>query len=70
MKYKVNLVVDYSILKKDDIRDHKLKLLENNVVTEIESDYPINIDRNDTIILADEDYSITDNPMDEVLKKK
>lgn len=59
MKYKIKLEVNYEDLEKDIIRDHKLKLLEKDVTTELVSDYPLHIpNKEDGIFLGDEQYTI------------
>ena len=39
MKYKLQIEFDYNGLEKDEIRDYKLDLVSQDIVTEIESDY-------------------------------
>lgn len=59
MKYKLKIEFDYNGLEKDEIRDYKLDLVEQDIVTEIESDYPIPIPNNDEILtLGEETYSV------------
>ena len=58
MKYKLKIDFDYSGLEKDEIRDYKLDLVSQDIVTEIESDYPISIPNKDEIItLGEESFS-------------
>jgi len=61
MKYKIKFEIKYGQLSKDEIRDHKLDLLNQDVTTEIVSDYPLNIPSKDEYIeLGEELYSIND----------
>jgi hypothetical protein len=59
MKYKIRFEIKYGDLSKDEIRDHKLGLLDQDITTEIESEYPLNIPCKDEMIeLGEELYSI------------
>ena len=59
MKYKLQIEFDYNGLEKDEIRDYKLDLVSQDIVTEIESDYPIPIPNKDEILtLGEETYSV------------
>jgi hypothetical protein len=59
MKYKIKFEIKYGDLSKDEIRDHKLGLLEQDITTEIESEYPLNIPSKDEMVeLGEELYSI------------
>lgn len=59
MKYKIKFEIKYGDLSKDEIRDHKLVLLEQDITTEIESEYPLNIPSKDEMVeLGEELYSI------------
>ncbi len=59
MKYKIRFEIKYGNLSKDEIRDHKLGLLSQDITTEIESEYPLNIPCKDEMIeLGEELYSI------------
>jgi hypothetical protein len=59
MKYKIRFEIKYGDLSKDEIRDHKLGLLDQDITTEIESEYPLNIPSKDEMIeLGEELYSI------------
>jgi hypothetical protein len=59
MKYKIRFEIKYGDLSKDEIRDHKLGLLEQDITTEIESEYPLNIPCKDEMVeLGEELYSI------------
>jgi hypothetical protein len=59
MKYKIRFEIKYGNLSKDEIRDHKLGLLDQDITTEIESEYPLNIPCKDEMIeLGEELYSI------------
>lgn len=59
MKYKIKFEIKYGDLTQDEIRDHKLGLLEQDITTEIESEYPLNIPSKDEYIeLGEELYSI------------
>ena len=59
MKYKIKFEIKYGDLSKDEIRDHKLGLLEQDITTEIESEYPLNIPCKDEMVeLGEELYSI------------
>ena len=59
MKYKIRFEIKYGDLSKDEIRDHKLGLLDQDITTEIESEYPLNIPCKDEMIeLGQELYSI------------
>lgn len=59
MKYKIKFEIKYGDLSQDEIRDHKLGLLEQDITTEIESEYPLNIPSKDEMVeLGEELYSI------------
>lgn len=59
MKYKIKFEIKYGDLSQDEIRDHKLGLLEQDITTEIESEYPLNIPCKDEMVeLGEELYSI------------
>jgi hypothetical protein len=59
MKYKIKFEIKYGDLSKDEIRDHKLGLLDQDITTEIESEYPLSIPSKDEMIeLGEELYSI------------
>jgi hypothetical protein len=59
MKYKIRFEIKYGDLSKDEIRDHKLGLLDQDITTEIESEYPLNIPSKDEMVeLGEELYSI------------
>jgi hypothetical protein len=59
MKYKIRFEIKYGNLSKDEIRDHKLGLLDQDITTEIESEYPLSIPSKDEMIeLGQELYSI------------
>lgn len=59
MKYKIRFEIKYGDLSKDEIRDHKLGLLDQDITTEIESEYPLNVPSKDEMIeLGEELYSI------------
>lgn len=59
MKYKLKIEFDYTGLETDEIRDYKLDLVEQDIITEIESDYPIPIPNKDEIItLGEQSYSV------------
>ena len=59
MKYKLQIEFDYNGLEKDEIRDYKLDLVSQDIVTEIESDYSIPIPNNDEMLtLGEETYSV------------
>ena len=59
MKYKLKIEFDYNGLEKDEIRDYKLDLVEQDIVTEIKSDYPIPIpNKGEIITLGEETYSV------------
>ena len=59
MKYKLQIEFDYNGLDKDEIRDYKLDLVSQDIVTEIESDYPIPIPNKDEMLtLGEETYSV------------
>jgi hypothetical protein len=59
MKYKIRFEIKYGDLSKDEIRDHKLGLLDQDITTEIESEYPLSIPSKDEMIeLGQELYSI------------
>jgi hypothetical protein len=59
MKYKIRFEIKYGDLSQDEIRDHKLGLLEQDITTEIESEYPLNIPSKDEMVeLGEELYSI------------
>ena len=59
MKYKLKIEFDYQGLEKDEIRDYKLDLVSKDIVTEIESDYPIPVPNKEEIItLGEESYSV------------
>lgn len=59
MKYKIKFEIKYGDLNQDEIRDHKLGLLEQDITTEIESEYPLNIPSKDEMVeLGEELYSI------------
>ena len=59
MKYKIKFEIKYGDLSKDEIRDHKLGLLKQDITTEIESEYPLNIPCKDEMVeLGEELYSI------------
>jgi len=61
MKYKIKFEIKYGDLSQDEIRDHKLGLLDQDITTEIESEYPLNIPCKDEMIeLGEELYSIND----------
>lgn len=59
MKYKLKIEFDYEGLEKDEIRDYKLDLVSQDIVTEIDSEYPIPIPEKDEIItLGEESFVI------------
>ena len=59
MKYKIKFEIKYGDLSQDEIRDHKLGLLDQDITTEIESEYPLNIPCKDEMVeLGEELYSI------------
>jgi hypothetical protein len=59
MKYKLKIDFDYQGLEKDEIRDYKLDLVSKDIVTEIESEYPIPVPNKEEIItLGEESYSV------------
>ena len=59
MKYKLKIEFDYEGLETDEIRDYKLDLVEQDIITNIESDYPIPIPNKDEIItLGEQSYSV------------
>jgi hypothetical protein len=59
MKYKIRFEIKYGDLSKDEVRDHKLALLDQDITTEIESEYPLNIPSKDEMVeLGEELYSI------------
>lgn len=59
MKYKIRFEIKYGDLSKDEVRDHKLGLLKQDITTEIESEYPLNIPSKDEMVeLGEELYSI------------
>lgn len=59
MKYKLKIEFDYTGLETDEIRDYKLDLVEQDIITEIESDYPIPVPHKDEIItLGEQSYSV------------
>jgi hypothetical protein len=59
MKYKIRFEIKYGDLSKDEVRDHKLGLLDQDITTEIESEYPLNIPCKDEMVeLGEELYSI------------
>jgi hypothetical protein len=58
MKYKLKIEFDYTGLETDEIRDY-LDLFEQDIITEIKSDYPIPIPHKDEIItLGEQSYSV------------
>lgn len=59
MKYKLKIEFDYEGLETDEIRDYKLDLVEQDIITNIESDYPIHVPNKDEIItLGEQSYSV------------
>ena len=59
MKYKLKIEFDYNGLEKDEIRDYKLDLVGQDIVTEIDSDYPIPIpNKGEIITLGEESFSV------------
>jgi len=59
MKYKIKFEINYGDLEIDELRDCKLDLLNQEVTTEIESEFPLSIpDKEDSIRLGDEFYKI------------
>ena len=59
MKYKLKIEFDYNGLEKDEIRDYKLDLVGQDIVTEIDSEYPIPIpNKGEIITLGEETYSV------------
>ena len=59
MKYKIKFEIKYDDLSQGEIRDYKLVLLEQDITTEIESEYPLHIPSKDEYIeLGEELYSI------------
>ena len=61
MKYKLKIEFDYNGLEKDEIRDYKLDLVGQDIVTEIDSDYPIPIpNKGEIITLGEESYSVVE----------
>lgn len=59
MKYKIKFQITYGNLEKDEIREHKLGLLDQDITTEIESEYPLSVPPKDEMIeLGEELYSI------------
>lgn len=61
MKYKLKIEFDYNGLEKDEIRDYKLDLVEQDIVTEIESDYPIPIpNKGEIITLVEESFLVVE----------
>jgi len=59
MKYKLKIEFDYEGLETDEIRDYKLDLVEQDIITNIESDHPIPVPNKDEIItLGEQSYSV------------
>lgn len=59
MKYKIKFEINYGDLETDELRDCKLDLLNQEITTEIESEFPLSIpDKEDSIRLGDEFYKI------------
>lgn len=59
MKYKLKFEITFPDMEKDDERDAKIVLLNSDIVTEVESESPINVpSENSIVILGDVEYGV------------